>query len=243
MPHNNIQLNPRIVNAVMTVGAEKTPVIVIDNFILDSNSLVEYVSERVSFDSEKHTYYPGVRAKINDEYANFVVDMLGERLLEPFAVPNGFKPVYDSGYYSLVATPPDKLLPQQCRPHSDSARPHYLAIMHYLSSGSHGGTGFFRHRRTGFEKITANRIQEYSGSVVESDKVHGNPPQGYIAESTDQYELIGKIDYKPNRVIIYPGCLLHSGLINPETDISKDPERGRLTANVFLDFAPSVGQF
>ncbi len=233
-----MQLNPGIVNAVMKVGAEKTPIIVIDDFILDSNNVVEYVSNCVNFDTEKHTYYPGVRAKIDDEYANFMVGMLGKRLVRPFAIPDNFRPVYDSGYYSLVATPPDKLLPQQCRPHSDTSRPHYLAIMHYLGSGYHGGTGFFRHKKTGFEKIVANRIEEYASAVAESDKVHENPKQGYIIGSTDQYELIGKIDYKPNRVIIYPGCLLHSGLINPETDISTDPAHGRLTANIFLDFVP-----
>jgi hypothetical protein len=33
---------------------------------------------------------------------------------------------------------------------------------------------------------------------------------------------------------MYPGYLLHSGLIDPSRDIATDPARGRLTANLFF---------
>ena len=238
MAQHKIQLSPHIVSAVMTVGREKTPVIIIDNFLLDTREVVDFVINHVDFDAEQHTYYPGFRAAIIDGYKNFVVDVIAQHLFKVFSVPAGYRMVLDSAYYSLVATPPDKLLPAQCRPHSDTARPYYLAVMHYLGAGDHGGTGFFRHKSTGFERITADRLDEYVRSVTEFDKAHGNIHQGYISKSTDQYELIGEIAYKPNRIIIYPGCSLHSGLINPETDVSKDPRNGRLTANIFLDFMP-----
>jgi len=67
-------------------------------------------------------------------------------------------------------------------------------------------------------------------------KAHGLPAAQYITSSTDHYELIDEIEYAANRMVIYPGNLLHSGLISPERDINPDPSRGRLTANLFIDF-------
>lgn len=114
--------------------------------------------------------------------------------------------------------------------------PYYMAVIHYLSIGNHGGTGFFKDRHTGFEKVTAERLSQYKSSLLAQSETHGTPKPGYVTASSDHYELMYEIQYKPNRMVIYPGCLLHSGLINPETDISDDPRRGRLTANIFLNF-------
>ena len=55
-------------------------------------------------------------------------------------------------------------------------------------------------------------------------------------------ELYHRIDYRPNRLVVYPGCLLHSGLVNPVIDVDSNPRTGRLTANIFVDFFPLDGQ-
>src|SRR5690606_2711048 len=125
---NHLQLNPKISSAVLRVGNEKTPVIVIDDFIADTASLVDYVSQHIDFDAEKHTYYPGFRAQTDEDYKNFVVSTIGSQLFKPFGIPAGYRIIADSAYYSLVATPPEKLMAAQCRPHADTARPYYLAI-------------------------------------------------------------------------------------------------------------------
>ena len=67
-------------------------------------------------------------------------------------------------------------------------------------------------------------------------KTHGLPAAGYITSSTDHYEIIDEFEYRTNRLVIYPGNLLHSGLVRPDRDINPDPSRGRLTANLFIDF-------
>lgn len=238
MQKNKIQLNPKVVSNVFKVGDEKTPVVVIDNLVQDTHALVEHVCRNVDFDAERYTYYPGLRASIMDEYKDFVVAVIGEQLRRPFDVPQDYRLMMDSAYYSLATTPPEELLPAQCRPHADTAKPYYLAVMHYLGAGNHGGTGFFKHKPTGFERITADRLETYVAAVSEYEEQHGPQPQGYISETIGQYELAVAIGYKPNRVIIYPGNLLHSGLIKPETDLIPNPRLGRLTANIFLDFAP-----
>ena len=238
MSSNALQLHPQINNLVLKVGDEKTPVIIIDNFLGNMEDFFNSVCAHTDFDVEKQTYYPGLRAKIGEDYCRLVINTLGKHLFKVFSVPEGHRLVLDGAYYSLVATPPEQLLPGQCRPHCDTTMPHYLAIMQYLSPGEHGGTGFFKHKPTGFERVTAERKEQYSQSVMAFDQEHGNPPQTYITASNDQFELVGSVDYRPNRMIIYPGNLLHSGLINPATDIDKNPRTGRLTANIFVNFLP-----
>lgn len=235
MNTNNLQLNPGVTNTVIKVGDEQTPVIIVDDFLADAHGLVERVCEQVNFDAEKQTYYPGFRARIEEDYNRLVINTLGKHLYAVFGIPQNCRLVLDGAYYSLVATPPEQLLPGQCRPHCDTAMPYYLAIMQYLSPGEHGGTGFFKHRKTGFERINPDRINRYTQVVTEEQQAALS--SGYITASNDYYELINQVDYKPNRLVVYPGNLLHSGLIKPAVDISRDPRAGRLTANIFLNFA------
>ena len=64
----------------------------------------------------------------------------------------------------------------------------------------------------------------------------GSYHQGYQTGTNQQYELIDSIAYRANRLVIYPGNLLHSTLVDNTNDISANPEIGRLTANVFVEF-------
>jgi hypothetical protein len=127
-------------------------------------------------------------------------------------------------------------------PHFDSSRPYYLAILHYLNEGSFCDTGLFRHRATGLEKITDDCHDGYVKSCREQFAEQGLPEKAYIKGSNEQYELYHRIEYRPNRLAIYPGCLLHSGLVQPDVDIDHNPRTGRLTANIFVDFFPLDGR-
>jgi hypothetical protein len=157
-------------------------------------------------------------------------------LFQVYSVPDslGLKTV--NTVYSLISTPKDELSLAQCVPHFDSNDPFYLAILHYLNPGDFCDTGLFRHKPTGFEKITEPRLDEFIQSSRTFIETHGKPPQKYINSSDDHYELYDRIKYRPNRLVAYPGCLLHSGLVDPGRDINPDPGTGRLTANIFVDF-------
>lgn len=135
-----------------------------------------------------------------------------------------------------MSTPPDELRPLQRVPHFDCNRAYYFAITHFLHDGTHGGTGLYRHNPTGFENITEDRLEEYIRGGEEYLQAHGDPRPEYFSKSDDHFELFESIDYKPNRLVVYPGTLLHSGLIDPATDIDPDPKTGRLTANIFVEF-------
>ena len=57
---------------------------------------------------------------------------------------------------------------------------------------------------------------------------------GYIAGSDEFFEQIGAVEAVPDRLIIYQGSLLHSGIIPDDMTFSADPREGRLTANIFV---------
>lgn len=109
--------------------------------------------------------------------------------------------------------------------------------MHYLNPGEFGGTGLYRHKPTGYENITVDRVEGYLQSARSFVDQQGQVKPKYFTESTEHYELIEKLDYQQNRLVIYPGSLLHSGYIDDcSRDLSSDPKTGRLTANFFIYF-------
>jgi hypothetical protein len=191
----------------------------------------------VNYGPDQTSAYPGIRGKLPRNYVREVLNRVYRLLFQVFAVPSnlGMRPV--NTVYSLISTPEHELSPAQCVPHFDSNGAHYLAVLHYLNPGDFCDTGLFRHRPTGFEKILESRREAFFETSREFEEANGLPEQKYIDGSNDHFELYEQIEYKPNRLVAYPGCLLHSGLVDPAVDINPDPRTGRLTANIFVDLS------
>jgi len=231
-----IQVNPNAALEVIRVGREQTPVILIDDFALETGELIDYACRANDYGPDSTSAYPGVRARLPRQYVITVLNQIYRLLFQVYSVPAdlGMKPV--NTVYSLISTAAQDLKPGQRVPHFDSVRPYYLAVLHYLNPGPFCDTGLFRHRPTGFERILAHREAEYRRSSAAYMRHNGEPAAGYICDSNDHYELYERIGYRPNRLVAYPGTLLHSGLVDPDRDINPDPRTGRLTANIFVDF-------
>ena len=234
-----LQLNRGCRRNVESVGAEETPVIILDDPIVSTNGLVEIAAASAGFSPDGEFAYPGIRTNLPDEYARVLGPDLLALIADVYGVPRSARPHLVHQLYSLVTARPAALEPRQRMPHTDNRSSYYFATVHYLTPGDHAGTGFFRHRPTGFERITEDRYPAYTEAVNQFIEANGPPAQKYIDGSDDHYELIGKVDHRQNRLIIYPGNLLHSGLIKPDRDIDDSPASGRLTANLFLYFTPA----
>lgn len=218
------------------IGKEETPAILCDNFFPEINKFLENTYKYVEFEKKPTTYYPGLRAPLPRNYTITVLNKIYQKITEVFQVHNQKKLNLQSAFYSYVSKPENELNILQRIPHCDNMQPFSFAIMHYLNPGHFGGTGFFRHIPTGFERITMDRKDDYSLSLRNYLDNHGDPKQTYINKSDDHFELIANIDYKPNRLIVYPANILHSGLINATSDIHTEAHVARLTANIFIDF-------
>ena len=235
MSASDIELSADLSTTLFYVGDEKTCVIVCDNVLKDLGVVRDTASSAVKFEDESSTAYPGKRAEIPDAYAEKVFPLVVSLIRDNYALPKATRGHMHAGYLSVVTTAPEKLSIPQRLPHYDSIQPYFFATTHYINEGDFGGTSFYKHRPTGFEKINADRTDR----LVQSAQafLQQSPPRPeYFDESGDHFQRIGTVDYKPNRLLIYPGALFHSGIIHSPENLNTDPLEGRLTANLFIDF-------
>lgn len=215
---------------VIKYGEEQEPIVVIDGFSSFFEKL--YVGAEHANFIKASAGYPGIRAALDPQYLSERAAILSEIVQKIFDFKQGLH--CDSCDYSIVTLKPEKLATAQCIPHYDASDSRLLAFMHYMLGPDRGGTAFYRHKATGFEAITFERQAVYQDALrAESEAVNALPNQ-YIYSDNDQYEMIGEIESRPNRLILYRGRLLHSGVIAENMSFSSDPHIGRLTINGFL---------
>ncbi|NMH65717.1 DUF6445 family protein [Shewanella salipaludis] len=226
----------RLTPQILYLGHEKTPLIIIDNFAADLTPLLNFARTRATFAADPDSFYPGVRAPLPRPYVEDVLNRLYSLLYEVYEIPSRQSIRLQALHFSLISTSPEALKPLQRLPHFDTPQPHYFALLHYLNDGPHGNTAFFRHIPTGFERIDGSRMPAYFQSAQQFVGQNATEPPGYFVQSNEHYELYHQVEYRPNRLLIYPGNLLHSTLVEPGTDIDANPQTGRLTANMFIEF-------
>lgn len=224
-------LHPGFSYRVDHVGYERQPVLVIDNFLNNADSLVEYSAKTANFNAEKGLY-PGIRFPAPRLYVEAMSKYLGGLVSSVFELPTDLRMGVRS-VFSLIVTPPNQLLPPQCIPHSDSTKMNDLATVHFLCGAGHGGTSLYRHRATGFEYVDHTRLDEYWNLVAKQEKMP-DFPTGYMNGSNHLFEQIASYDAVFNRIIMYRSTSLHSGNIAPDFKFDSDPRTGRLSINTFL---------
>ena len=211
-------------------GDEGEPVVIIDDFSADPQALIALAAAQEFTSRGQH--YPGVRAQADASYLGQQADLLQDILIHIFGMAEGARLVECN--YSIVTTAPDQLTPIQRLPHFDSTDPGRLALLHYLSGPEQGGTAWYRHRQTGYERITQDRLAKYSAILEAEMRAEGLPDSGYVRGDTQHFERTGVVEAKFNRMLIYRGLRLHSGDIPPDLPRSVIPSIGRLTINTFL---------
>lgn len=215
-------------HSVLKFGHEQEPIIVIDGFCGDLQLLLTqgHGAQYVSVNG-----YPGVRAPADISYLSPHGEYLADLLYDNFGFSVGFRS--ESCDFSIVTLAPDQLCPSQRIPHYDDTSSDLLALLHYTSGPETGGTAFYRHRRTGFETVRPERQKTYRLALRADDQVYGPCPPAYYYGDTERYDLIGEVEARPDRMAIYRGRMLHSGIIPNTLPLIGDPRRGRLTVNTF----------
>lgn len=176
------------------------------------------------------SHYPGLLAPAPVAYLDGLVRFVLP-LVEGHFGTGPVIPARARGNFSLVTIPPADLSPDQTVPHVDAADRMQFAGVHYLSDHL-AGTGFFRHRGTGFETIDADRLPLYRQHLDAELKALG--PGGYVTGEHVHFTMIDAVEARPDRLVLYRAALLHSGLVDALPPHADDPSRGRLTGNVFL---------
>jgi hypothetical protein len=176
--------------------------------------------------------YPGVRAPLGNAVCASWLESLSPLLTETFGPPRAHWEM--QAWYSLVTTPPGKLMPIQRFPHVDGTDPRQIAMMLYLHDSPHGGTAFFRHRTTGFEALTAETFPVYRAALEADVARTGLPEPAYPTDGAPHFQRIHASTGSFNSAVFYRGNILHSGVIDNAAPLSADPRIGRLTINGFF---------
>jgi Family of unknown function (DUF6445) len=221
---------------LLRFGETQTPVVVIDEFSGDAESVARIAEAMAPFPAIDVNYYPGVRRLITkadadaDAYVERTCQDAGQFIAGAFDVDSF---IFVEASFSIVTLQPQQLRPVQRLPHFDSPDPKYFALLHYLRVPPGSGTAFYRQRSTGIERVTEANVDLFVGAAKAAE-ARLPRDSGYIQASNEYYEQIGAVEALPDRLVIYQGSLLHSGIIPPGMTFSADPREGRLTANLFV---------
>lgn len=167
------------------------------------------------------------------------------------------------GYaFMRINRKPENLTIHQCRPHADPVRIAGVIYLN-LPEQCRGGTAFYRHRATGVEEcvLPRNKHDEFEKKFMQLARERGvfdsyqsycqsmfrmpymefirsvlttfPRTRNYPTESDQDWELTRKIEMKFNRLICYPGFMIHSGYYQHHW-FGEAAEQQRLTQNVFV---------
>ncbi len=232
----NIKVNPQAAPQITFVGKDKTPVIIIDDYISNLDEIISQVVKNAQFKGEEVTKYPGVRSSIPKPIVVSYLKPLMKTLYKVYKFSQDLQPTPIDNCFSLITQQPDELSAMQSWPHFDTPNPNLIAVLHYLDKGNHGGTAFFQHNKSGIDRVDDQNKDLYFKHAHDYFSVLNTNSFNYCTEAHSEFTCYQKIAYKPNRLLIFPGQLLHSTLVDLETDINGNPETGRLTANMFVSF-------
>lgn len=233
------QFNQSMQIELFQIGKEKIPVFLIENFALFPENLIECACqqhiEQTHYQYQKSDFYPGIRKPVPESYSKQINNTLLPILTNKLNMRGSFTSKTILSAFSITVTPANQLKPIQMVPHFDSSASNQYAVVHYLCDQKHGGTSFYRHKKTEYERITQARLNQYGTILKEqaqAKRLHENPQ--YIHGSNDLFEQTFSVDASRNRAIIYPSNALHSGNISALNNLSANPAQGRLTISSFI---------
>ncbi len=225
----SLQINPAAEVTMRRIGREGHPLLIIDDVMANADALVE-TAAATPFSPPVSAYYPGVNAPMPDDYLRTLMPVLRPSFERAFGIAQT-APMVAAGFFALSTQPVEALQPLQKIPHYDQIEPGHLAMVHYLARDMGGGTGFFRHKTSGFESIDSVRRDAYMGMVA--GELGTVEPTRFAGPDTPNYELLDQADLRFNRLIIYRSNVLHCALFDGAR-LTDDPRTGRLTANSFF---------
>jgi hypothetical protein len=235
------ELNPRPTVTVERVGSEKHRVVIVDDFYRYPERVAELARSLSYVGAAGNGNFPGVRAVISID-TRFLIAALSElwgSRLEGF---EAFHPVLFSALQGGIP-----LNVGQRQPHVD---PGVTALI-YLNLNEHcaGGTGLYRHRLTGLERIPLEATPEIArlaaqcainpeslktpgGYTSFQDSIVFNPlfavrGNSYVNDGNDFWELLYLIAMKYNRLVAFDGRQFHSQYLK-ESDFRDHPRINQL---------------
>jgi len=215
------------------IGRRDIRLSLIDDVLQDPKSVAALGFEQ-SYSADRSNLYPGFRAVVPEGFSTAFRGWLTPILRRTGVLDARQTIEQDQSFFSVVATASEDLLPLQRIPHYDSTDPNLFAAVIYLCDTRFSGTAFYRHRRTGYEEITAENVRNYQLALNSDMRLHGAPKKEYMAGDNLLFEMIFANELKFNSAIIYPGRLLHAARIGKQFRPPQNKDEWRLTITALL---------
>jgi len=172
------------------------------------------------------------KAGIDDRRYDMLSINLLDTLLKKNIVPR--QVLKDDAYdiyqnYQYADKSPEELKPAEIIPHIDSGLNDNIVVLIYMSKVESGGTGFYLHKKTGINYVTAPieekmiRIDLQETDEEKKEELR-RKYKNYMRGSSEEYELLYLAKMKYNRAVIYKTRYFHSAYIE---DISLFKEHRR----------------
>ena len=225
--------NPNASVSSVRVGKCPIAVTVADNVLLRPQQLAEF-GLGLKFVEDDSNLYPGVRARVPAEFSRPFHAWLTRTLHCAGVLEESSNIHDDASFFSIVNKTRSNLLPLQRIPHYDSTDPRVFAAVIYLFDRANSGTSFYRHRMTGYEKISVDNKDNYRAALNRNMKNIGPPPREYTNGSNALFERTHSVDSAFNRIVIYSGNVLHAADIDGSLFNGNDNCRWRLTVSSLI---------
>jgi hypothetical protein len=232
------RINPAAPFRVFGIGPEAEPLVIVDDLFAHPQSLVDWAA-RDDLWGPAGAAYPGIRRPTPDDYLHTIFNALSRMLGQTFGFGGEQRFRLDSSF-AMITHVPEELRHNQRVPHVDRTGPLDLAMVHYLCDASFGGTNFFRHRSTGWQRITDERQGGYN-QALNAEMNRQVLPNGFPTRDHPLFEHLATVEPAFNRLVVYRAGVLHSPAIERHARYSADPLKGRLTVTSFL-FAEGSSQ-
>ena len=236
MAEPELDTHPDLSIRVEHVGAERIPLLIIDNLVDRPHDLVAYAASDCTL-APPTDMYPGVRAPAPASYVEVLRKGLSRAINAAYSLPE-LELHSAISYLCVVTAKPEDLKPVQRMPHIDGTAAHDFSTVHYLCSPKYAGTSLYRHRGTGYELIPEFRHDRYRSVLEQELRETPWTTQGYINGDTEMFERIASAEVAFNRMVLYPSHALHSADIGRDFPFDPDPRTGRFSVNSRIRMRP-----
>lgn len=225
--------NSRADAQLVHIGRRGIAVSMIDNVLQDPEGVAD-LGFAQSYAEDRSNLYPGVRAAMPESFSSDLCLWLTSILRRNGHLAGHQAMDQATSFFSVVTTASRDSLPIQRIPHYDSTDPQLFAAVIYLCDTRFSGTSFYRHRKTGYEEITAETQENYRLALDSELRKGGPPPREYMNGSNSRFEAIFSTELRFNSAVIYPGRVLHAGNIPNPFEGPKSRDEWRLTITALL---------
>ena len=220
---------------VRRIALGNTWACVVDDALLAPEQWVAHAAEQAGdFAEAARNAYPGVELRMPEAVSARIGEFFDRHLRSQYGLRRTLR---QHARLALVTRAEASLQPYQTIPHVDApalavGECAMAAVLYLFRDPTLGGTSFYRAR---VDAGTLARLVADAGTLgAEAFSARHGVPRAYPREGGAWFERVLTVPARWNRLVVYPGSVLHSGAIDAAERLHADPRRGRLTLNAFL---------